>query len=128
MSLQTEFEFVLPRGYVDEQGQVHRVGRMRIATVRDEIGPLNDPRVRANEAYLVVILLAQVITSLGELDRVDVGVIENMFATDLAYLQDLYQRVNQMVGNRYIISCPHCGQGFEQEIPLAGATDMAGRS
>ena len=44
--LTTEFPFVLPRGYVDRKGVVHRDGVMRLATARDEIGPQSDPRVR----------------------------------------------------------------------------------
>src|SRR5438067_9051861 len=92
--LRTEFEFDLPRGYVDRSGTVHRHGVMRLATARDELVPLQDDRVRENPAYLTVVLLARVITQLGTLSDVHAGVIEGMFATDLAFLQDLYRRVN----------------------------------
>ncbi len=85
---------MLPRGYVDAYGAVHREGVMRLATARDEIAPLRDPRVRANEAYLVVILMAQVITRLGSLPRITPEVIETLFASDLAYLQELYRQIN----------------------------------
>src|SRR5690606_39836220 len=94
--LQTEFEFVLPKGYVDAHGTVHREGRMRLATAMDEIAPLRDPRVRANEAYLVVILLSQVITRLGTLPKVTPEMIEGFFAADLAYLQDFYRQINEI--------------------------------
>src|SRR5271157_5608256 len=93
--LRTEFSFVLPRGYVDESGAVHREGSMRLATARDEIQPIRDPRVRENEAYLTVILLSRVITRLGTLTQINPGIVEGMFASDLAFLQDLYRRVNQ---------------------------------
>jgi hypothetical protein len=94
--LQTEYEFTLPRGYVGSDGTLHRKGRMRLATAIDEIAPLRDPRVRANQAYLVIILLARVITKLGNLEVIDTGVVENMFSADLAYLQDFYRRINEV--------------------------------
>lgn len=94
--LQTEFDFVLPRGYVGPDGQLHRKGRMRLATAMDEIAPLRDPRVRSNQAYLVIILLSRVITKLGNVDVIDTGVVENLFSADLAYLQDFYRKINEV--------------------------------
>jgi len=94
--LQTEFEFTLPRGYVDGNGTLHKKGRMRLATAMDEIAPLRDPRVRSNQAYLVIILLSRVITQLGTVDVIDTGVVENLFSADLAYLQDFYRRINEV--------------------------------
>ena len=94
--LQTEFEFTLPRGYVDGNGTLHKKGRMRLATAMDEIAPLRDPRVRANQAYLVIILLARVITQLGSVEVIETGVIENLFSADLAYLQDFYLKINDV--------------------------------
>lgn len=94
MSLQTEFAFKLPKGYVDEQGRVHADGLMRLATARDEIEPLRDPRVRENEAYLTVIVLSRVITRLGAITQMTPKIIEGLFASDLAYLQDVYGAIN----------------------------------
>jgi phage FluMu protein gp41 len=94
--LQTEFEFTLPRGYIDRNGTLHKKGRMRMATAMDEIAPLRDPRVRANQAYLVIILLARVITQLGDVEVIETGVIENLFSADLAYLQNFYQKINEL--------------------------------
>lgn len=94
MSLQTEFPFTLPKGYVDEHGTLHREGVMRLATARDEIEPLRDARVKDNEAYLTVILLARVITQLGEVRQVTPKTVEGLFAADLGYLQDFYRIVN----------------------------------
>ncbi|MFN2505983.1 MAG: hypothetical protein ABR540_17475 [Acidimicrobiales bacterium] len=94
MSLQTEYEFTLPRGYIDAEGNLHRVGVMRLATARDEIEPLRDPRLAQNEAYLTVAILARVVTELGTLPEVTTRTIEGLFATDLAYLQDLYGIIN----------------------------------
>ena len=91
---QTEIEFELPKGYVDDAGTLHRRGTMRLATAADEILPLRDPRVQQNEAYLTVIVLARVITRLGSLPDVHAGVIEGLYASDLAYLQRLYDRFN----------------------------------
>ena len=93
--LQTEFEFILPRGYVAPDGSLHRKGRMRLATAMDEIAPLRDPRVKANQAYLVIILLARVVTQLGDVEVIETGVIENLFSADLAFLQDLYRKINE---------------------------------
>ena len=94
--LQTEYEFVLPRGYVSSDGTLHRKGRMRLATAMDEIAPLRDPRVRANQAYLVIILLARVVIQLGSLEAIDTGVIDGMFSADLAYLQDFSRRITEI--------------------------------
>ena len=91
---QTEIDFELPRGYVDSAGTLHRRGVMRLATAADEILPLRDPRVVQNEAYLTVIVLARVIVRLGSLTDIHTGVIEALFASDLAYLQRLYERLN----------------------------------
>ncbi len=94
MAFQTEFEFTLPKGYVDEQGNLHRSGVMRLATAADEILPLKDPRVQQNPAYLTVILLSRVITRLGDVPAVNTRIIEGVFSSDLAYLQNFYQRIN----------------------------------
>jgi hypothetical protein len=90
----TEVEFTLPKGYVDSGGTLHRKGVMRLATAADEILPLRDPRVQQNEAYLVVIVLARVLVRLGTLTDIDTSVIEGLYASDLAFLQQLYERLN----------------------------------
>lgn len=114
--LQTEFAFELPRGYVDDQGTVHRRGVMRLATARDEIIPLRDPRVRDNEAYLTVLLLERTVTRLGELSSVHAGVIERLFAADIAFLQDLYRRINQEGHTLAAVTCPSCGHDFQVDV------------
>lgn len=117
---QTEFSFTLPRGLVDTEGQTHREGSMRLATAFDEIEPIKDPRVRANPGYLVIILLARVITRLGTLDYINTKAIENLYAVDLAYLQDFYQHINQNGHSRLHVACPHCAGEFEVETAGAG--------
>jgi hypothetical protein len=116
--LRTEFSFVLPRGYVDDAGTVHRAGVMRLATAKDEIIPQRDPRVRQNESYLTVLLLARVVTRLGSLGSITPGVIENMFASDLAFLQDLYRRINQDGTTELSVTCPSCKS--DVTVDLAG--------
>ena len=96
--LQTEYDFTLPRGYIDRDGTIHKKGTMRLATAMDEIAPLRDPRVRANQAYLIIILLARVVTKLGTLERIDTDIIENLFSADLGYLQDFYRKINEIDG------------------------------
>jgi hypothetical protein len=117
---QTEYEFTLPRGYLDAQGTVHRDGTMRLATAADEILPLKDPRVQSNPAYLVVILLSRVVTRLEGLEAVNPKVIEGLFATDLAYLQDLYNRINGNGSRTIPVVCPHCEKGFDVEPDRPG--------
>ncbi|MBM9617930.1 hypothetical protein [Streptomyces zhihengii] len=115
-SLQTEFPFELPRGYVDDAGTVHRDGVMRLSTARDELVPLRDVRVQENPAYLSVVLLGRVITRLGTLTMVHDGVVENMFASDLAFLQDFYRQINAEGHTRAAVQCPHCSEPFEVEL------------
>ncbi|MCI0461092.1 MAG: hypothetical protein L0Z62_29435 [Gemmataceae bacterium] len=112
-AFRTEFEFVLPKGYVDDTGTGHREGQMRLATAADEILPLKDPRVQANPTYLVIILMSRVITRLGALSVTNPKVIESLFASDLAYLQDFYNRINGNGTRTLKVICPHCQQGFE---------------
>ncbi|MET9604150.1 hypothetical protein ABZZ17_03680 [Streptomyces sp. NPDC006512] len=115
-SLRTEFPFELPRGYVDDAGTVHRAGVMRLSTARDELVPLRDVRVQENPAYLSVVLLGRVITRLGELPMVHDGIVENMFASDLAFLQDFYRQINAEGHTRAAVRCPHCAEPFEVEL------------
>jgi len=118
--LQTEFPFVLPKGFVDFEGNLHREGTMRLATAGDEIVPLRDPRVKQNPAYLVVILLSEVITKLGTLHSVSTAVIEGMFSTDLAYLQGFYRRINSEGGEPIKVVCPNCSTEVEVDITELG--------
>ena len=118
--LQTEFEFTLPKGYVDAEGNVHREGVMRLATAMDEIAPMRDMRVKANEAYLTIILLSRVIARLGTLRQVNTGVIENLFSADLAYLQDFYRKINENGHTQVEVVCPACQHRFEWEADPLG--------
>src|SRR5262245_33790782 len=115
--IQTEYEFTLPVGYQDEEGTLHRDGTMRRATAADEILPLKDPRVQSNQAYVIIILLSRVVTRLGGLPVINPKTIESLFATDLAFLQDLYNRINQLREADAV--CPHCGKAIH-------AADVAG--
>lgn len=114
--LRTEFPFQLPRGYVDESGVVHRDGVMRLSTARDELVPLRDLRVQENPAFLSVVLLGRVITRLGTLPMIHDGIVENMFASDLAFLQDFYRQINAEGHTRAAVECPHCSESFEIEL------------
>ena len=112
-TLQTEFEFTLPQGYVDDEGTLHKEGRMRLATAADEIEPLQTPRVQSNSSYLTLVLLSRVVTELGDLETIDVSVIEDLFVSDLEYLQALYERINNQGANAVETACPECGERFE---------------
>jgi len=122
--LQTEYAFVLPRGLLGDDGTVHRDGVMRLATARDEILPLRDPRVRENEAYLSIVLLARVIERIGAVTDVHAGVVERLFAADLAFLQDLYRRINQEGHTLAAVTCPACNHDFQVDV----AGDAPGES
>lgn len=117
----TEYEFVLPKGYLEADGTLHREGVMRLATAADEILPLKDPRVMANPAYQVIILLSRVVTRLGSLSTITPKVVEGLFTADLAYLQALYNRIND-VERAPVIACPHCGR----DVPLGVEGQAAG--
>ncbi|WP_327635283.1 hypothetical protein OHB24_35545 [Kribbella sp. NBC_00482] len=118
--LVTEVPFELPKGYVDADGTLHRSGTMRLATAADEIYPLRDPRVQGWPAYLIVVLLARVVTKLGSLTDVNPGVVEGLFSEDLAHLQDLYNRINGLTPHLFAVVCPHCGESHDVEVPLLG--------
>lgn len=119
MAFKTEFAFTLPRGYVDKNGNVHKDGVMRLATAKDEILPLQDYRVQNNRAYLVIILLSRVVTKLGDVESINPGVIENLYSTDLQFLQDFYRQVNEEGTNKVPITCPECGHSHE--VTMGGA-------
>jgi hypothetical protein len=118
--LQTEYDFILPRGYVDEEGNLHKNGKMRLSTAGDEILPMKDPRVQGNPAYLTVILLSRVITNLGNLKMITTKVIESLFSGDFTYLQEMYTRINQNGSNTLKAVCPKCEHKFDIEVQFEG--------
>ena len=113
--LQTEYEFSLPKGFVDFQGNLHRDGVMRLATAMDEITPMRDPRVKQNDAYLSIIILSRVITRLGDMNDVNTGTMEGMFTSDLSYLQEFYRSINEGGSSIGRVACPSCKSEFEVE-------------
>lgn len=118
--IQTEYPFTLSIGYQDDQGNLHREGSMRLATAADEILPLSDPRVQKNQAYLIMILFARVITKLGSVPQINPKVIEGLYATDLAYLQEFYNQINRTGKPSVDATCPKCAHAFELELATAG--------
>jgi hypothetical protein len=118
---QTEHEFILPMGFLDEEGTLHREGVMRLATAADELEPLKDARVQRSPAYLTVILLSRVVTRLGTLELVTPKTIEGLFAADLAFLQDAYNSINGGGGDGFVV-CPACDHAFEvARAPVGGS-------
>lgn len=118
--LATEFKFILPKGLVDPEGKIHRQGVMRLATAKDEICVRQDRRVRDNSAYEVLVMLARVITTLGELSSLTPDLLENLFTQDLAYLREFYNRINQQENASIMVKCPQCNSDFNVELELAG--------
>ncbi|PAX60075.1 hypothetical protein [Brunnivagina elsteri] len=119
-NLYIEFNFTLPRGLIDAQNHVHRQGIMRLATARDEISTQTEPKVRQNSAYGVLVMLSRVITRLGSLSSVSPDLLEGLTVTDLAYLREFYNRVNQQGDAHIPAQCPHCNNQFSVELQLAG--------
>jgi hypothetical protein len=117
---QTEYDFTLPMGYADSEGNLHRDGLMRLATAADEILPLKDPRVQSNEAYLTVILLSRVIVRLGSVAQVTPKTIEGLYSADLAYLQEFYNRINRSGQAAVEAACPKCAHEFTVELAGVG--------
>jgi len=126
MAFQTEYPFTLPRGFVDQEGTLHKNGVMRLATAKDEIIPLQDYRVQGNRAYLVIVLLSRVIVKLGDIKFIDTDVIENLFSTDLAYLQEFYRRINEEGAPKVHAKCPSCATEFDIDL-LGGDGRVSGQ-
>jgi hypothetical protein len=119
MTLQTDVEFTLPKGFLDDEGTLHRNGVMRLATAADEILPLKEPSVQKNPPYLTVILLSRVVTRLGQMKLITPATIERLFASDIAYLQDLYNEINYDERS-LTVTCPNCFHNFDAERPSLG--------
>lgn len=124
MAFKTEYEFELPRGYVDDNGNLHKRGVMRLATAADEILPMRDQRVQQNPGYLTIILLTRVITNLGDLRAIDTRVVEKFFTADLAFLQNFYRQINEMEVPSVHTSCPKCEHEFDVDVSFLD--EMAG--
>ena len=115
---QEEFEFALPKGYLDGEGNLHRIGVMRLARAIDEIVPLQDPRVRTNPGYSTIMILSRVILKLGALESISPAVVERLYARDLYYLQDFYRQINELEGVIPPTSQP--------EVPENGQSQLLG--
>ncbi len=121
MELQTVYPFRLPKGYIDREGALHREGKMRLATARDELDAMRDPQVKADGNRMATRVLARVVTSLGTLREITPEVIEGLFGADLEYLQNMYETINKADDPRIQVTCPHCGQTFTDAINFQGA-------
>jgi hypothetical protein len=122
-TLQTVFEFTLPKGTIDADGNLHREGKMRLATAMDEIAPLRDPRVKSNQAYLSVVVLSRVIIQLGKITDITTSLVENLFTVDLAYLQDFYRQINSEGNSSTLtVTCPACQHVFDVETAGPGGS------
>lgn len=118
--METVYEFTLPKGYLDNAGQLHRRGKMRLATAGDEISATRDPRVLSNPSYLTIVILGKVVTELEGLEMVTANVIEKLFTADLAFLQDMYQRINDIEPPVMEAVCPDCGKIFKAPLNFTG--------
>ena len=121
MELQTVYPFRLPKGYLDREGNLHREGRMRLATAGDELSALRDPRVKADESMMHILLLSKVVISLGTLTEITPEVMEGLFVGDLAFLQNMYETINKVDKPQMQVTCPHCGHQFTATLNFQGA-------
>jgi len=108
--METVYDFTLPKGIVDSEGNVHRKGKMRLATAGDELVATRDPRVLSNPAYLTIVLLSMVIKEIEGMQAITVTSLERLFTADLAFLQDMYQRINDIEMPEIEVVCPKCGE------------------
>ena len=116
MEMQTVYPFRLPKGYIDKDGNLHRDGRMRLATAGDELSALRDPKVKADESYLNSIILSKVVVELGSLKEITPEVIEGLFVADMEFLQGMYDTINHADKPQIKVTCPHCGKLFVDTI------------
>ena len=116
----TEFDFTLPKGLIDAQGHLHRQGRMRLATAKDELQVLQDQRIQANLAYSSLVMLSQVITQLGQIERVTPEHLEDLFRPDLQYLKVFYAQIHQSGQPQIAVQCPQCQHNFRAELSPMG--------
>jgi hypothetical protein len=114
--METVYDFTLPKGFVDGNGEIHRRGKMRLATAGDEISATRDPRVLSNPSYLTIVILGKVVTELEGVSMVTANVIERLFTADLAFLQDMYQKINDVEPPVMRVVCPHCGETIEAPV------------
>ena len=114
------FDFTLPKGLVDDQGKAHRHGIMRLATAKDEIQVQSDRLVQQNPAYRSLVMLSRVITQLGDLPEVRLEHLENLFTSDIAYLREFYDRINQQGNAQLQVQCPQCASEFRVELSRSG--------
>ncbi len=119
--MQTVYDFTLPKGFVDSRGEVHKKGKMRLATAGDEIGATRDPRVLSNPSYLAIALLSRVITEMDGVEAITGTTIEKFFTADLAFLQDMYQKINNVEPPMMRVTCPDCGKQIE--VPVNFTTE-----
>lgn len=124
--LQTECEFVLPCGYLEADGTLHRHGVMRLCTALDEVSAMQDARVRANGAYLSILLLSRVVTRLGTLGEAEPALIERLFSPDFSYLQELFVQLNDLAPRMFETACPSCGTHFALDLAALTAPDGGG--
>ncbi|MBQ9504127.1 MAG: phage tail assembly protein [Lachnospiraceae bacterium] len=118
--METIYDFTLPKGYLDASGELHRKGKMRLATAGDEISATRDPRVLSNPSYLTVVILSRVITEIEGVSAITATLIEKLFTADLAYLQDMYQKINDIEPPTMTVVCPDCGKTFEVPLNFTG--------
>ena len=114
--METVYDFTLPKGFIDNAGEIHRNGKMRLATAGDEISATRDPRVLSNPSYLTIVILGKVVTELEGVPMVSANVIERLFTADLAFLQDMYQRINDIEPPAMEAVCPECGKIFREPL------------
>ncbi len=110
--MEEAFDFTLPRGYIDKNGNLHRNGRMRLATGKDEISAISDPRVRNYPDYLTIVILSKVITHLEGVEMITPDILEKLFTADLAFLEDMYEKINAVEIPQISFRCPYCGKMF----------------
>ncbi len=98
-----EFSFSLPKGWLDSEHKLHRKGKLRLTTGKDEIEVQRHPQVMENPDYGVFMMLSRVICQLGDLSTVTSQQLETLFLKDFDYLLDCYEAINQLEEEKFFL-------------------------
>jgi hypothetical protein len=121
MKIRTEFPFVLPKGLIDKDNTRQKTkGTMRLIKVKDLLQIHQDARVKETEAYFYIVLLARVITKLGNEKMVNTKIIESLCPEDFAFLVDFLNEINHKVLKSIPIECSACKNKYIGEFALLG--------
>jgi hypothetical protein len=90
--LNQEFDFKLPIGLTDSNGELQNQGKIKLMTAKDEL-IVQNLASRDRQIDIVFWLLAQAIAKLGNINQVIPSQLEQLFLADFEYLQNLFAQI-----------------------------------